>query len=283
METDFTSYCLVDSIDNASFILAKLRDWCAMDYHLFKGFKIPVSMIRKTGRGPESWDSISASHLKQIKRYVGIKHNDNVLELGCGVGRDAIPILELLGADGTYLGIDVMSDAINWCRENICKRFPNSQFEYIDIRTEDYNPEGKLSTVDIELPADDSSVDKVILQSVFTHLMPDELSHYFGEFSRVLRSGGLMFSTFFIVDKHTRELLPDTGRLTFSHPLPDGAGAVNDLKNPRRAVAYEESWVTAVAEKTGLKLRGTVNYGTWSGRRENGHGQDVLIFERHGS
>jgi ubiquinone/menaquinone biosynthesis C-methylase UbiE len=52
----------------------------------------------------------------------------------------------------------------------------------------------------VRLPISDKSVDRIILWSVFTHMFRADISHYLKEFSRVLRPGGFVFATCFIVD-----------------------------------------------------------------------------------
>lgn len=249
-----------------------------MQFYHFKGFDIPKELIEKTGRGTDSWDSISRSHIKQINRYIGISEDDNFLEIGCGVGRDAIPLLECLNENGSYIGVDVMWDAIAWCNSEVESRFINSKFFFLDIRTPDYNPDGLLRTEDITLPVAENTIDKIILQSVFTHLLPAEVEHYLREFYRVLKPSATVFASVFCMDEETRALVPTDARLSFRNVLDNGIAYVNDLNNTRRAVAYSKDGIDTLAARAKMYRVGDVNRGTWSGRSENGHGQDIVIL-----
>ena len=56
----------------------------------YDGFDIPVELARLTGGGPETWHDITVGHLLEYERYCPIHPDHSVLEIGCGVGRDAI-------------------------------------------------------------------------------------------------------------------------------------------------------------------------------------------------
>ena len=43
--------------------------------------------MNKTGSGTHNYEQIADWHISQIKKYVGIRDTDNVLEIGCGIGR----------------------------------------------------------------------------------------------------------------------------------------------------------------------------------------------------
>src|SRR6266498_4818050 len=66
----------------------------------------------------------------------GLQPTDDVLDLGCGIGRMAIPLTEYL--TGRYEGIDVVPRAIAWCRDNITPICPSFTFQVADIRNTQY-------------------------------------------------------------------------------------------------------------------------------------------------
>ena len=59
------------------------------------------------------------AHIRNIDDACGLRPGLDVLELGCGVGRGAIPLIDILGLDGSYVGVDVMGPSIAWCRQSI--------------------------------------------------------------------------------------------------------------------------------------------------------------------
>ena len=76
-----------------------------MDIFNYKDFKLPVDLINKTGGGIETWDRISKGHMAQLK-YFNINPDYTYLEIGCGVGRDAIHLIDYISKKGSYIGID---------------------------------------------------------------------------------------------------------------------------------------------------------------------------------
>jgi SAM-dependent methyltransferase len=250
----------------------------------YGGFEIPSDLARLTGGGPETWGLIGPQHMRQIERYAPISPDHTVFELGCGVGRDAMELTRLLSANGRYIGVDIIEASIAWARANISVRFPNFEFHHLDIYSEAFNSAGIYSASDFSLPADSSSVDRIIAQSVFTHIFTDDVSYYLGEFNRILKTDGLAFATFFVMDDDTRELVaarlgPAKGfpDLTFRHEYAPGVW-INDAENPEEAVAYHHDVVKSLAAKSGLDLI-DLPRGYWSGRSGTDDGQDIAILQ----
>ena len=157
----------------------------------YKGFSIPVHLMSLTGAGPETFEIIGRGHIERFQQHVGLAPGMRLIDLGSGIGRDAFQLFDLLGPDGEYIGIDVTRDSILWCQDNITARHPNFRFHHFDAENELYNPYGTKTSMDFALPVEAGSVDRIVLSSVFTHLMEVEILHYMREFRRALRPGGL--------------------------------------------------------------------------------------------
>ena len=248
----------------------------------FRGFDIPVDLCLRTGGGPESFEAISDLHVRNIDEACGLRAGLDVLELGCGIGRDAIPLAEIIGAEGSYVGIDVIRPSIEWCAASITARYPNFRFVHHDIQDDLHNPAGSMRLDDVSLPVADGSIDLVILQSVFTHMLPPAVSHYLREFVRVLRPGGLVYATFFMVDD---DILASARRtnltqwdLKFEHRDPSGV-AINDRDQPTGAVAYEVDLLAGLLDRAGLELAAPIRPGAWSGHHAvAADGQDAMVL-----
>jgi len=249
----------------------------------FRGYDIPVNLVGRTGGGTESFGKVSDWHIAQVQRYIGIKSTDNVLEIGCGIGRDAIPLTELI-PHGKYIGTDTISPSIQWCTENISKKHANFAFVHHDIYDTLHNPKGTLQAFDVKLPAEDASIDLVLLHSVFTHMFADEIVHYLGEFRRVLKPNGRVWASFFIVNQGILEAIrrnPEPGwNLSFPYQYRTDC-YINITEEPRQSVAFDELTLELMIAKGGLVLDQPILWGNWSGLRENPKsGQDAIILKR---
>jgi SAM-dependent methyltransferase len=246
----------------------------------FKGYDIPIELMAMTGGGPDTFVEISNSHQANLKKWVDIQPHHNVLEIGCGIGRDAIPLSEYL-TTGSYAGVDIIGRSIEWCRDNIGARHKNFQFIHYDVEDQLHNSAGSTKTADIVLPFADKSIDRIFLYSVFTHLYRADIEHYLREFRRVLKDDGLVYATTFIYDDAILEAARRTNLtifdLRFEHEISPGC-RINDLEFPLGAVAFtDEVWGQMLAS-SGLALTNRL-YGAWSGLHSNPEdGQDVMIL-----
>lgn len=246
----------------------------------FEGFSIPVALAVLTGGGEETWESISRGHMAAYERYSPIHPGQRVIELGCGVGRDAIPLAKKVGPEGSYVGVDINLPSVLWCRDNITPKLANATFEHLDIRSDLYNPMGTLTAPQTGLPMEDGRVDRIVLQSVFTHMFEDDIVHFLSEFRRVLAPDGLVFASFFILDDESLQFSADrVGALTFLHPLGEGC-RIHDPHNREGAVGYTPEAVERMLQRSGLVLDQPVHHGSWSGRRGVPDGQDIVVLRR---
>jgi SAM-dependent methyltransferase len=252
----------------------------------FRGYEIPTRLCLLTGGGPETFAEISDLHIRNVNAACGLRADLRVLEVGCGIGRDAIPLTQILGQEGRYVGTDVIRESIAWCAENISLRHPNFAFLHQDIRDELHNPHGTSELESARLPAEDGWADLVVLQSVFTHMLPAGVSRYLQEFARVMHRRSLVYITAFVVDDHILETARRTNltlwNLRFEHEVEDGV-FVNDLESPTGAVAYREDVLDELAARSGLELVGAMRTGSWSGAHPvTFDGQDVVVLRRTG-
>jgi SAM-dependent methyltransferase len=255
-------------------------------YDLFdyRGFRIPTHLIVLTGAGPDTWEAIGLAHLANYARVMGLDPAMTFLEIGCGVGRDAIQLIDVIGATGRYVGTDVTRDSVVWCQQHISLDHPNFEFHHVDAYHELYNPLGTRTSLDFALPVEDGSVDRIALGSVFTHLFEDEVSHYLREIRRVLNPDGLAYATFFLYSAETIAAARRTDltpfKLRFEHPRGTGC-YVNDAAYPTGAVAYTETAMLQMIAQAGLRLERPFLPGWWSGAfAEPVDGQEVAVLAR---
>jgi hypothetical protein len=115
----------------------------------FKGFEIPEHLINLTGAGFETFETIGKAHIANYTRFMGLPPGMVFLEVGCGIGRDAFQLLDILGREGRYIGIDVQRESIKWCQNNITRRYPNFEFYHFNAHHELHNPLGVRRTTDL--------------------------------------------------------------------------------------------------------------------------------------
>jgi SAM-dependent methyltransferase len=255
-----------------------------IEFFEYKGYSIPIHLINLTGAGPDTLEQIGQAHVENYRKYVGLEQGMTIVELGCGIGRDAFLLVDLLGKEGRYIGIDVTRDSIVWCQNNITPRHPNFAFHHFDAHNELYNPYGTGTSMDFCLPAEGASVDRIILASVFTHLLEAEVLHYMTEFRRVLKPSGLAYASFFLYSQDAIAAAQVKGntpwRATFAQALGDGV-YTNDPAYPRGGVAFTDTAMRRMTDAAGLQIVRPYLKGWWSGLHEEPEtAQDVVILGR---
>ena len=260
-------------------ICNKMRD---ADTFRFHEFDIPVDLLNLTGGGVDSFAQISDAHIRNLKNFIGISSEHSILEIGCGIGRDAIPLTKLLSKNGKYLGVDIIKRSVDFCNENISKNYKNFKFIHFDVTDQLHNPTGTARTTDISLPIEKQSIDRIILWSVFTHLYAEDIQHYLKEFRRVLKSDGLVYATVFVIDDEILASARKTNvtpfNLTFRHQLNENC-FINDPAYPLGAIAYKQGALRRMVSEAGLEMKREFLRGAWSGYYTNPEdGQDVMIL-----
>jgi SAM-dependent methyltransferase len=226
--------------------------------------------------GGGDFHHIGESFLGHFIKVCGLQPNERVLDIGCGTGRMAIPLLNFLDASGSYVGFDISEKAIRWCREHISARNERFSFYFSDIHNSEYNPKGRLRSTDYRFPCDTASKDFIFATSVFTHMTLPEVRHYLSEIRRVLSPSGRAFLSFFIMDKTNLALLRE-GKTSIPFSATGDNYYTIDPRTPERAIAFAEGVLLPEFSKADLKIQPPILYGSWSGRTSMLDAQDVII------
>jgi SAM-dependent methyltransferase len=202
----------------------------------------------------------------------GLRPEHRVLDIGSGIGNLALALKDDL--IGGYDGLEIHPEAVTWCQQTISPRYPSFRFHRANVASSAYNPSGVEPASAYRFPFADRSFDFILLASVFTHMLPDEIVQYLREIRRVLKPDGTCVSSFFLLNDQTRKSVQE-GRsfMRFDVVHPSGVYRLHDASVPAAAVAYEESFVETIHRESHLRIREIRRGRWWSGAA---HDQDVL-------
>ena len=222
------------------------------------------------------YEIVGEQFLNYFVSYGGLKPDHKVLDVGCGIGRCALPLTGYLDATGEYHGFDIREDGINWCRENISRKYPNFHFTHVNLANATYQPFGKQRAEQTCFPYEDGSFDFVFSKSVCTHLKGDVIAHYLRETRRVLKPGGRCLHTFFLLNETSKSgIEKGTSQFAFCYPFEHGASV--SRTEPEKAIAFDECYIRDLYKQADLEVSEPVLYGAWSGRTDGVSGQDIIL------
>jgi SAM-dependent methyltransferase len=215
----------------------------------------------------------------------GVGAGERVLDVGCGTGRVAVPLLDHLGPDGSYEGFDRDPARIAWCNEQIAPLHPRFRFQVVEAFNSP-RQKGSVPAGEVRFPYGDAEFDVVFLFSVFTHMLPDGVERYLAEIGRVLKPDGRAVITWFLLNDEALRMLDEqrdarrnsasnAHEASFIHDL--GVCRVANRAKPEAVVAYQEPFVREAYDRSGLAISEPIRYGSWIGREGTLLNQDVVL------
>jgi len=236
--------------------------------------RLPPRGLIYTGRG--DFVAIGEEFLQIFIEQGGLQPDDTVLDIGCGIGRMALPLTGYLQA-GSYHGFDIVPEGIDWCQRNISSRYPHFHFTLADLHNRTYNPQGRQLAAEFVFPYEAAQFRFVFATSVLTHLLPDALQNYLQQCARVMRDDGCALLTCFVLDEQARELLTGGHSQMAFRQQAGEPFAVVDPDMPENAIAYDLDYLQQCVSRAGLVLN-TWHPGSWCGREHFLSFQDVLLL-----
>ena len=237
-------------------------------------------------RGYELFRSDGPQTVEFYKTEAGLKPESRMLDIGCGVGRQTIPLLKYLTGDCLYVGMDIEERSIKWCSRNISVANPRFVFIALDVYNKFYNPTGRIRPDKLVLPFPDNSFDFVTAWSVFTHMYPIDVTNYLREMCRVLKPGGKTVATFYLINEHAKsEVAAGRADWDVSHYLADTGCWTTNPNIPEDLIGLDEVWVRAAYKEAGLTLVEPIRLGGWANRDypkelKRVREQDIVIAQK---
>ena len=250
---------------------------------------IPSFRNRKGGKISYSeWAHIIGIFQTIIYQTLQNKTGNNILDIGCGTGLLGISSEPFISKGGSYTGIDIVKNDIDFCNSHYKK--DNYHFLHFDYANPAYAK--SQSQTKRPWPVNDGSFNLVTALSVWTHLNENDAIFFFQEIFRVLEPGGKAIITFFLLDDNIsnfNSLRSDsTGRFHGTNQLlwifdQSAYGSSHWFSpkwapNPEDAIGITQEGLNILMQKSGLKL---VKYypGNWK-EKPGIFFQDLLIFEK---
>jgi predicted RNA methylase len=83
------------------------------------GELVPPRKYKIQMRGDDSFNAVGKEFFDLFVGLGNLKPHESVLDVGCRVGRMAIPLTRYLSTQGEYCGFDIDREAVKWYRDNI--------------------------------------------------------------------------------------------------------------------------------------------------------------------
>lgn len=207
-----------------------------------------------------------------------LQPHHRVLDVGCGIGRMAVPLTGYLSPDGEYWGFDPVEQGIEWCRAHISSRFPNFHFYVAEVWSKSYNRRGRVLARDYVFQHDTGTFDFAFATSVFTHMVPPDVENYLTNIARVLKPGGTCFATYYLLNAATRQA---AAAADFRYPADDGGACMAVSKVEfEKAVAYDERYIRDLHARCGLVIEEPIRFGRWATPGGGPAFQDIVLARK---
>ena len=137
----------------------------------------------------------SVQQVNHLIDYCKLNHKTRLLDFGCGQGRLFNGITYLDIKYKKYVGIDTNLISIKWCKKWLSRYSNVGFFIHLPAYNARYN---KTAGEKSSIPFPKKSFDLIFLNSVFSHMLTNDIIFYLNDFNRILSKSGIVYLTAFI-------------------------------------------------------------------------------------
>ncbi len=226
--------------------------------------------------GGGSFQNIGKAFKHHLIKKTGLNQDSTVLEIGCGYGRVAVALTDLIRVPGRYDGVEIVEKAVKWCQKEITPHYPNFVFHHADVSNPYAKRKNGRSASTYRLPFEDSTYDVVYLTSVFSHMRPSEIRAYLNQISRVMKPHGKCFITYYLINNFVEaQIASKQASQDFRYDFGDFLST--HKRTPEHAIAVSESLIRSFYEEAGLVIDEPILYGSWAIGEKRFSYQDVIV------
>jgi SAM-dependent methyltransferase len=161
----------------------------------YNGLNLPLFRTNEGLNDNENYLKSAVEQLDHLKLLNLIDNSSIILDFGCGQGRFVNGLEYSNTTVGNYYGIDTDLSSINWCKRFISVYDAKYHFQHLAAYNARYNTSVKNLQ---KLPFSENQFDLIFLNSVFSHMLEDDLKFYLNEFHKILKQDGSIYLTAFI-------------------------------------------------------------------------------------
>lgn len=259
--------------------IARIALYSCIDiYQSVTGTRKPMTPPLMTSLlvGSGNFRGIGNAIKRNLIKTTGLNKHSTVLEIGCGYGRVAAALTDLIRSPGRYDGVEIVEKAVEWCTKEIASLYPNFRFHHADVSNPYAMRKNGRPASTYRLPFEDNTYDVVYLTSVFSHMRPNEIRAYLNEISRVMKLNGKCFITYYLIDSFVEaQIASKRASQDFCYDFGDFLST--HKRTPEYAIAVSESLIRSFYEEAGLVIDEPIRHGAWANREKRYQYQDVIV------
>jgi len=225
---------------------------------------------------------VAAQSFTALRYLTQLEPQMSVLDFGCGCGRLAIPLLEYLSEEGSYVGVDIVPKLVEFCNQEIEPFYSNASFFRSTDSNKLYDKFVESNQVSIPTINDleelgNKRFDVICAFSVFTHLTMEDAQKYFVQLTQLLRPGGKLIVSCLLINESSRNLIRnEKSAIRFGVEVQEDQN-IYFIDDNLTAVAFQDQKFISLAMEAGLDPLITY-YGQWCGRQRRRSYQDIMVF-----